>query len=183
MTDDEIRLERCQELANEIVNRSEMSSEKLGGYDQELYYLTRGICTQTDWHFIVQLARQRKETIDKIVRETDFLDASEAAAMPIEQWENERRIFSVTHSKRELYPRYQFAAGQPVPIVAEILKHFAGQYGEIDRWKVAAWLHYPNGYITVDGLDGKRAIAPRNALDRPDDIRHALQDRIGTYVA
>lgn len=183
MTDDEMRLERCHELANEIVNRSEMSSEKLGGYDQELYYLSRGICTQTDWHFIVQIARQRKETIDKIVDETDFLDGTEAAELPLDRWEKEGRIFSVTYRKRDLYFRYQFNAGQPVPIVAEILKHFAGQYGEIDRWKLAAWLHYPNGYITADSTVGRKSVAPKEALDQPDDIRRALHNRTGTYVA
>jgi hypothetical protein len=183
MTDDEIRLERCHELANEIVARSEMSSEKLGGYDQELYYLSRGICTQNEWHFIVQAARQRKEAIDKIVRETDFLNPAEVAKMPLDRWEKEERIFSVTYSKRDLYPRYQFAASEPAPIIADVLKSFAGQYGEIDRWKVAAWLHHPSPYISVDGPDGRQPTAPKNALDRPEDIRRALHNRIGTYVA
>lgn len=183
MMDDEIRLERCHELANEIVARSERRGEKLGGYEQELYYTSRGICSAKEWHFIVQAAQQRKEAIDEIVRETDFLDASEAAAMPLEQWENERRIFSVTYSKRDMYPRYQFAAGEPLSIIAEVLKGFAGQYGEIDRWKVAAWLQYPNGYISADSPAGRRPVAPKDALERPDDIRHALKHRTGTYVA
>lgn len=180
---DSNRLERCHELANEIVARSERRGEKLASYDQELYYLTRGICDQNEWHFIVQLAQQCKEAIDEIVRETDFLDPSEGAKMPLDAWEWERRIFSVTYRKREMYPRYQFGAGEPLSIVAEVLKGFAGQYGEIDRWKVAAWMHYPNGYITAETPVGKRSIAPKDALDRPVDIRAALRHRTGTYVA
>ena len=177
------RIERCHELANEIVARSERRGEKMAGYEQELYYLSRGFCTQKEWHFIAQAAQQRKETIDEIVRETDFLDASEVAILPLNRWENKGRIFSVTYSKRELYPRYQFAAAQPLPLIAEILKSFEGQYGEINRWEVAAWLHYPNGYITAETPEGRKTIAPRDALDRPEDIRHALKQRTGTYVA
>lgn len=181
--DDEIRLERCHELANEIVARAERRGEKLGGYDQELYYTSRGICSVNEWPVIVQLAQPRKEAIDKIVRETGFLDASEAAKMPLEQWESERRIFSVTYGKKDLYPRYQFATGQPLAIIAEVLQGFAEQYGEINRWKVAAWLHYPSGYLTADKAEGRQVIAPKFALDRPEDIRRALHNRTGTYVA
>lgn len=50
----------------------------------------------------------------------------------------------------------------------------------VDEEKAQAWLESPNGWI-VDA--DCRPLAPKDALDRPDDIRNALAKRKGTYVA
>jgi hypothetical protein len=52
-----------------------------------------------------------------------------------------------------------------------------------DPWKIAAWFHYPNGRIVESDDNGIRAIAPKDALDRRDDLMKALEKCKGTYVS
>jgi hypothetical protein len=68
---------------------------------------------------------------------------------------------------------------QPLPIIQDILK----VTGEVaDTWKIAAWFQYPNGWIT-DLVDGAKAIAPKDALDRRDDVQAAARRKRESYEA
>ena len=97
-------------------------------------------------------------------------------------WKRRGRIFSVTFDGKEYFPRYEFnAAYQPLPLIKEVLATF----GTVaDTWKIAAWFHYPNGRIVESRPGGVvKAIAPKDALDRRDDLMKALEARTGSYVA
>jgi hypothetical protein len=49
-----------------------------------------------------------------------------------------------------------------------------------DPWLLAAWFHYPNAWIVgADGVPG----APKDALDRRDDLIRAARRRSNSYVA
>jgi hypothetical protein len=52
-----------------------------------------------------------------------------------------------------------------------------------DSWKLAAWFHFPNGWIVEPGPEGPTPVAPKDALDRLDDLLNALKKRQGSYVA
>lgn len=51
------RIEICHELAGELVRRSQDWHRPIDSYQSELYYLSRGICSQLEWKWIVGYAR------------------------------------------------------------------------------------------------------------------------------
>lgn len=133
----------------------------------------------------------RLRSIRKILCEGEWLTAAEVNAaqenppaqksLPASDWKRRGRIFSVSHDGVDYYPRYAFdAAYRPLPIIGEILKEFGT---ESDAWKIAAWFHFPNGYLTLATADGRRSISPKEALDRRDQLLNAVRSRRGTYVA
>lgn len=97
------------------------------------------------------------------------------------EWKRTRRIFSVALDGQDYFPQYQFDASfQPLPVISEVLAKFGPT---ADTRKIAAWFHYPNGWIVDSGPDGVRAVAPKDALHRRDDILNALERRTGSYFA
>ena len=102
-------------------------------------------------------------------------------SLPASDWKRRGRIFSVNFSGKEYFPRFEFdALYQPLPVIRDILKAF----GPVaDSWKIAAWFHFPNGWIVEPGSEGPKPVAPKDALDRREDVLDALKKRQGSYVA
>lgn len=97
-------------------------------------------------------------------------------------WKREGRIFSVNDGEREIFPAYQFdVAWQPRPVIEEIL----AQLAEVaDSWNIAAWFHFPNGWLSYRDKSGAVVpVAPRDALDRVKDVVDAARKNRATYVA
>ncbi len=141
--------------------------------------------------YLVEERMDRLRSIRKMFQEGEWLSAAEINAaqenppaqksLPASDWKRRGRVFSVNHDGIEYYPRYAFdAAYRPLPIISEVLKEFAK---ESDTWKIAAWFHFPNGYLSADAPDGRRIIAPKDALDQRDKLMDAARSRKGTYVA
>jgi hypothetical protein len=136
---------------------------------------------------------QRLKTIQQMLDEEEWLTAEMLNRLqpeppsnkshPASDWKRRGRVFSVNLGGKEYFARYQFdALYQPLPIIKEILKAF----GPVaDAWKIAAWFHFPNGWIAEPGADGDspRAVAPKDALDRRDDVLDALREGRGSYSA
>ncbi len=84
-------------------------------------------------------------------------------SMPASDWKRRGRIFSVNFSGKEYFPRYEFdALYKPLPVIRDILKAFGSV---ADSWKLAAWFHFPNGWIVELRPEGPTPIAPKDALD------------------
>ena len=141
--------------------------------------------------YLVEERMDRLRSIRKMLHEGEWLTAAEINAaqenpptqksLPASDWKRRGRVFSVNHDGIDYYPRYEFdAAYRPLPIIGELLKKFAA---ESDTWKIAAWFHFPNGYLTTNTPDGRRVIAPKDALDQRDKLMDAARSRKGTYVA
>lgn len=136
---------------------------------------------------------QRLKTIQEMLDDEEWLTAEMLNRLqpeppsnkshPASDWKRRGRVFSVSLGGKEYFARYQFdALYQPLPIIKEILKAF----GPVaDAWKIAAWFHFPNGWIAEPGADGDspRAVAPKDALDRRDDVLDALREGRGSYSA
>ncbi|WP_323046533.1 hypothetical protein [Paraburkholderia sp.] len=77
------------------------------------------------------------------------------------------------------FARYQFdECNQPRPVIKEVL----AELGPVtDPWKIAAWFHFPNGWIVEEG--GAGSIAPKNALDNRLGVLEAARRFRGTFVA
>jgi len=132
--------------------------------------------------------RRRLETMRTVFDRGDWLTAAQINAprkrppanqsQPASDWNRRGRIYSVTVDGRTYFAGYQFdTACQPQPVIREIL----AVLGPVsDTWKIAAWFHFPNGWIS-----GARtqAVAPKDALDRPLDVIAAARRNNGSYIA
>lgn len=98
-------------------------------------------------------------------------------AHPASDWKRRGRIFSLAYGGKEYFARYQFdEVYQPLPIIKEILVAL----GTVaDTWKIAAWFHFPNGWIA----HGQQAVSPKDALDRRIEVLNAARKRSHGYVA
>jgi hypothetical protein len=112
-----------------------------------------------------------------IFDETEWLKAGEVDESLLRLWEQDQRIFKVEIYHREYYPRYQFDAQlRPLPVIKDIIASFKS----VDPLVIAAWFHYPNGWLTIDGW---QPIAPKFALREPELVLAAAKRRRGTYFA
>ncbi|KQV45133.1 hypothetical protein [Massilia sp. Root335] len=130
-------------------------------------------------------------TIKRVFEEGDWLTEEEInklqknppskKSLPASDWRRRNRIFSVSYGGKKYYPRYQFdAMYQPLPIISEILK----AYGECsDTWSLAAWFHFPNGWIAKQVGNEASPVAPKDALERFSDVIKAARSQKGTYLA
>ena len=140
---------------------------------------------------LVEERLDRLQTIRTMFREEEWLtnemlnqlqpEPPSNRSLPASDWKRRGRIFSVNFGGKEYFPRYEFdAVYQPLPVIRDILKAF----GPVaDTWKLAAWFHFPNGWIVEPGPGGPTPVAPKDALDRLDDLLNALKKRQGSYVA
>jgi hypothetical protein len=99
----------------------------------------------------------------------------------INDWKRSGRIFSIFHHGNEYFAKYQFDASyQPLPIIKLALDALGVNN---DSWLIAAWFHFPNGWITTEESDGLVAARPKDALNQCADIIQAAHRRKATYVA
>lgn len=106
-----------------------------------------------------------------------------AAPDPVSGWKRRGPIFSVEIGSTEHFASYQFdEMGLPLPVIREIL---AGLGPNTDAWKIAAWFHFSNGWLVdPDRTEGTtRAVAPKDALQRPVEVIEAARKSRGTYWA
>ena len=134
---------------------------------------------------------RRMKTVQQVFAEGDWLTAEQINALQVEppankshpasDWKRRGRIFSVNYGGKEYFARHQLdALYQPLPIVKDILK----QFGEVaDPWVLAAWFHFPNGWIAKPGTGGKESLAPKDALNQRDVVLNAAAQRQASYVA
>ncbi len=133
----------------------------------------------------------RMKTVQEVFTEGEWITAEQINAEqpeppankshPASDWKRRKRIFSVNHGNKEYFARYQLDANyRPLPIVKDILKAF----GEVaDPWVLAAWFHFPNGWITKPGDKSNQPVAPKDALDERDAVLDAAAQRLTSYVA
>jgi len=174
------------EKAAEVLHRNE--PELLRRADR-LAELAAGVLEPTT--DLIEDRMQRLRTMRRVMDEGEWLTAEQLNALqpdppantshPASDWKRRKRIFSVNYGGRDYFPRYQFdAMYQPLPIIKEIL----AAVGEVaDPWLLAAWFHFPNGWIVRRDATGTVAVAPRDALDRRDAVLAAAARRPSSYVA
>jgi hypothetical protein len=135
---------------------------------------------------------RRQKTMREVFARGDWLTAEEInrlqatpptnKAQPASDWKRRGRIFSVAFNGKEYYAGYQFdAMFQPLPVIKDILESL----GPVaDSWKIAAWFHFPSGWIAGTGDHEGEPVAPRDALDRHDAVVDAAARRASHgYVA
>lgn len=84
------------------------------------------------------------------------------------RWRTARKIFSVPHGGTDYYPAFQFVDGQPLPLIAEILKRFATD-PKRTAWQNALWFASENAWLGgAPPLDLLQS-APDRVLDAADN--------------
>ncbi|WP_321818861.1 MULTISPECIES: hypothetical protein [unclassified Burkholderia] len=135
---------------------------------------------------------QRQKTMREILAHGEWLTAEQVnelqaappanKSQPTNDWKRRGRIYSVSLDGKDYFAAYQFdEMCQPLPVIKSIL----AALGEVsDTWRIAAWFHFPNGWITGTGAHTGQAMAPKDALDRHDAVVGAARHLSGaSYVA
>lgn len=130
----------------------------------------------------------RLKTIKVILEEGAWLTAEQLNAMqpnppaqksmPASGWKRRGRIFGVNYGGREYFAKYQFDEFyKPLPIIKDILLAL----GTVaDNWAIAAWFHFPSGWLTCTAGE---PLAPKDALNQRDALLRAAAAQQGNYVA
>lgn len=140
-------------------------------------------------HSLIAERFARFRTVEGIVASTEWLSSEQInqfqrsppanKSFPATDWKRRGNVFSVEWDGDVLYAGYQFdLACQPLPVIKKILLAL----GTIaDPWVIAAWFHFPNGWLS--DTNG-RPVAPKDALDRPvEELEMAAKMRLNSYVA
>ena len=85
---------------------------------------------------------------------------------PATRWKREKRVFAVRVGRPLLFPCFQFADGNPLPVIKELLKRLPD---DMTPWQIAFWFRSGNGW-----LDGR---SPEEALSDEDGVLNAA-DRL-----
>ena len=100
--------------------------------------------------------------IHKLMHGSQLSNPSE----PASRWKREKRVFAVPVGRAQLFPRFQFADGNPLPVIKEVLKRLPDG---MTPWQIAFWFQSGNGW-----LDGR---SPEEALGDEDAVLNAA-DRL-----
>jgi hypothetical protein len=102
-------------------------------------------------------------------------------AQPADDWKRYGCIFSAFIDGKEYFAGYQFdPTGQPLPVIAAILDALGSV---ADSWKIAAWFHFENGWISGTGEHKHEPVSPMDALDRCEAVVRAAKRARITYIA
>ena len=83
---------------------------------------------------------------------------------PASRWKREKRVIAVRAGPAQLFPRFQFADGHPLPVIKEVLKRLPD---DMTPWQIAFWFVSGNGW-----LDGR---SPQEALGDEDGVLNAAE--------
>ncbi|KVW47243.1 hypothetical protein [Burkholderia ubonensis] len=164
---EEVVIRRADDLASAITGLSAPTASLIEERIRRQETM-RAVFARGDWLTAEQInARQTKPPANK--------------AQPASDWRRRGRIFSVSVGGKEYFAAYQFdATCQPLPIIKEILETL----GPVaDSWKIAAWFHFQNGWISGTGNREGQPVAPMDALDRREILINAAKQMHGTYIA
>ena len=101
--------------------------------------------------------------IHKLMHGSQLSNPSE----PASRWKREKRVFAVPVGRAQLFPRLQFADGNPLPVIKEVLKRLPDG---MTPWQIAFWFQSGNGWL--DGRSPEEALGDEGAvLNAADRLR------------
>ena len=101
--------------------------------------------------------------IHKLMHGSQLSNPSE----PASRWKREKRVFAVPIGRAQLFPRFQFADGNPLPVIKEVLKRLPDG---MTPWQIAFWFQSGNGWL--DGRSPEEALGDEDAvLNAADHLR------------
>ena len=140
---------------------------------------------------LIEERLRRLQTVRRLLEDGDWLTAEQVNALqpspppnksqPANDWKRRGRIFSVSHGGRDYFARYQFdEVFEPLPIVKPILEALGRGR---DSWAIAAWFHFPNGWLAKSVGGASKPVSPKDELNQPDAVLAAARRHASSYVA
>ena len=91
----------------------------------------------------VRIARKNAEMRARYLQTTELYTAEDIQG-PSVKWKRAGRIFAIQHDGKDLFPAFQFADGEPLPIIQKILKALPDY---MSPWQTAFWFESGNGWL------------------------------------
>ena len=110
-----------------------------------------------------EIARKNAEMRATYLQTTKLYTAEDIQG-PSAKWKREGRVFAVQRDGEDLFPAFQFADGQPLPIIQKILEVLPE---DLTPWQTAFWFQSANGW-----LDGK---TPQKCLTKESEVIYAAE--------
>ena len=120
--------------------------------------------------FMLGLRKKNAELRARYLRTTELYTAEDIQG-PSAEWKREGRVFAIQDGEKDLFPAFQFADGEPLPIIKEILEALPE---DLTPWQTAFWFQSPNGW-----LDGK---TPQECLKNESEVIYAAE-QLGNLAA
>ena len=120
--------------------------------------------------FMLGLRKKNAELRARYLRTTELYTAEDIQG-PSAEWKREGRVFAIQDGEKDLFPAFQFADGQPLPIIQKILEALPE---DLTPWQTAFWFQSANGW-----LDGK---TPQECLKNESEVIYAAE-QLGNLAA
>ena len=91
----------------------------------------------------LRIERKNAEMRATYLKTTDLYTPEDIQG-PSTKWKREGRVFAVQDGEKDLLPAFQFADGQPLPIIKKILKALPE---DMSPWETAFWFKSSNGWL------------------------------------
>ena len=111
----------------------------------------------------VRIERKKAEMRATYLKTTELYTPEDIQG-PSTKWKREGRVFAVQDGEKDLFPAFQFADGQPLPIIKKILKALPDY---LSPWQTAFWFESGNGW-----LDGE---IPQECLKNESEVIDAAE--------
>ena len=111
----------------------------------------------------LEIERDNAELRATYLRTTELYTAEDIQG-PSAKWKREGRVFAIQDDGKDLFPAFQFADGQPLPIIKKILEALPE---DMSPWQTAFWFESGNGW-----LDGE---VPQECLKNESDLIDAAE--------
>ena len=102
----------------------------------------------------LRIARKNAELRTAYLQTTKLYTAEDIRALtaeklsdpsaPSSEWKREGRVFAIQHDGKDLFPAFQFADGEPLPIIQKILEALPDY---LSPWQTAFWFESGNGWL------------------------------------
>ncbi len=90
-----------------------------------------------------EIARKNAEMRATYLQTTKLYTAEDIQG-PSAEWKREGRIFAIHDGEKDLFPAFQFADGEPLPVIKEILEALPDY---LSPWQTAFWFESGNGWL------------------------------------
>ena len=117
-----------------------------------------------EWAEIDREIERENDEMRATYLQTTKLYTAEDIQGPSAKWKREGRVFAIHDGEKDLFPAFQFADGEPLPIIKEILEALPDY---MSPWQTAFWFESGNGW-----LGGK---TPQECLKKESEVIDAAE--------
>ena len=111
----------------------------------------------------LEIERDNAELRATYLQTTELYTAKDIQG-PSTKWKREGRIFAIQDDGKDLFPAFQFADGQPLPIIKKILEALPE---DMSPWQTAFWFESGNGWLGGE--------VPQECLKNESDLIDAAE--------